>query len=91
MNPVENSCVVHKRFLFWKYDEVVHDYELYSIVKFMYCSTDFIVRWKCSKCAAIKTRKFVSYDELLLKGVSSEILNGITDDEYYFSQNKNKH
>ena len=42
----------------------------------MDCSTSFHVDWVC-KCGARWEQKFVEQDELLLKGISTEILNKI--------------
>lgn len=78
----ENNCIIKRRFLFWKYNDVRHNEELYSIRKFMYCSTEFIVEWKCKKCGYIRTRNFVEYDELLLLGIPASILNDISTSIY---------
>lgn len=83
-----NSCVVKKRFLFWKYNEVEHEDELYSIRKFMYCSKDYIVEFKCKKCGRIRERSFVHFDELLLMGVQSEELIGVST-SLFFPQKPN--
>jgi len=56
---------------------VEHDDELYSIRKFMYCSTEYIVEWKCKTCGRIRERHFVTFDEILLMGVPAEVLKNV--------------
>ncbi len=84
--PEKNECIVEHKFLFWKWKAVEHDFHIYKIEKFMYCSSDFIVTWKCSRCETPYKRNFVTHDELILKGISPEILNNISEDKPYYQK-----
>lgn len=74
---MENKCIVEKRFLFWKHKVVEHDFKMHRISKFMDTSKHFQIEWRCSKCDVAKLQSFVENDELLLKGISQEILNKV--------------
>ena len=83
---MEHSCIKEKRFLFWKYKVVEHDYKIWRIGKFMWCSKKFEVTWKCTICKTPKDRHFVEYDELILEGLSSEILNNVSEFNAYYNE-----
>jgi len=80
----EVKCIVERKFLFWKWKEVQHSFKLYSVEKFMWCSTSFIVHRKCEICGRIKKESFVENDQLILEGVPQEILNDVGTCTYYF-------
>ena len=79
MKTATSPCVVEKTFLWFTWTVIHHKYKLFEITKFMFCSKDFIVKKQCSGCGHIIEQSFVSYNELLLKGIPSEILNNISD------------
>jgi len=72
------GCIKSKSFLFWKWEVVEHDFEMYSIDKFMDTSPNFRVWTKCKVCGAINKKSFVERDELLLKGFSLKFLESVT-------------
>ena len=76
---MENSCIKKKRFLFWTWEEVVHDFKSTHISKFMPTSTTFHVYSECKNCGLQQEQKFVSADELIKKGFSANFLNNISD------------
>lgn len=80
------NCIIEKRFLFWKYKVVEHDYRLYQISKFMNSSTDFHVHYVCTKCGAKKEAHFVEQDDLILLGIPVKILNSITASSPYYKK-----
>lgn len=83
------NCIKHKRFLFWKWKAVEHTYKIWSVSKFMSCSTDFIVKHRCESCGAVTTRHFVKQDELILAGIPVNELNKVDDFNYYYPQSPN--
>lgn len=46
MSQEKQTCIKDKKFLFFKWREIEHDFKMFSISKFMYCSTTFTVRNK---------------------------------------------
>ena len=60
------DCIKEKKFLFWKWKQVEHNYKMHRISKFMKTSDTFHVDYKCSTCGATYTKKFVEQDELML-------------------------
>jgi len=79
------NCIKEKRFLFWKYKVVEHNYKIHRISKFMNSSTTFHVEYKCENCGAIRLRKFVEQDELILEGIPIEELLKVDDWNWYYS------
>lgn len=84
----KETCIKEKRFLFWKFIKVEHDFHILSICKFMFVSEDFIVNYTCSRCGATYRDLFVKYDDLLLRGFTPETLNKITDMNWHYPQQK---
>ena len=62
-----------KRFL-WQTYNGSHEEEITSIKKFMSCSSDYEVQYKCKRCGAERKRSFVSHEELLESGITNEII-----------------
>ena len=79
------NCVKEKRFLFWKYKKVEHDYKVGRISKFMDSSDTFVVDWEC-QCGASYSEHFITWDELLLMGFTSEILSKIDKWNWYYPE-----
>ncbi len=77
------ECVKSKKFLFWKYQTVDHDYQMFRISKFMKSSDTFHVEFKCSRCGAEKKEKFVEQDDLILAGITVDQLKKIDDLNFY--------
>jgi len=77
-------CIKQKKFLFiFSYRTVEHNYKIWKLAKFMDCSDDFEVTYKCSECGIIYQRHFVSADRLLLDGIDAEIIKNITTTPTY--------
>ena len=76
------NCIKEKKFLFWKWKVVEHNFEISYIDKFMYCSEDFHVHYHCKNCGIEHIEKFVTADELILKGFLPTELNEITPDNF---------
>jgi hypothetical protein len=72
------SCIKEGRFLFWKYKNISHSYEMIGIWKFMRSSTSFHVQYKCKGCGLLKEDSFVQPDELIIKGISAKTLNDVS-------------
>ena len=77
------NCIKEKRFLFWKYKVVKHDFKMSHIYKFMRSSEHFRVGYRCA-CGQGMIKHFVTNDELLLKGIPQDVLNGITDTKWHY-------
>lgn len=81
---MKTNCIVEKQFLFWKYRTVEHHYKLYEVSKFMNSSTTFITTHICEVCGAKDVHHFVDVDNLILKGVSVDDLNKISEFKPYY-------
>lgn len=65
-----------KKFLWIKY-KGSHDFKPIMVWKFMECSDDFCVRYKCSLCGSETERHFVEWDELLSYGIDNDRIKKI--------------
>lgn len=54
-----------------------HQYKPIKIWKFMDCSDDFCVRFRCKLCGAEYERHFVTWSELLHFGLTNEQIKNI--------------
>lgn len=72
-----NPCIKQKKLLWFKWNVIYHNYSIWSISKFMFCSEDFEVTFKCSKCDHLIKKSFVTNDELLLMGFSPKDLSKV--------------
>lgn len=77
-NNIEMNCIKEKKFLFWKYKKVEHNYQLNYISKFMDSSETFHLHKKCRDCGITITEKFVDKDTLILLGVPVKEIEKIT-------------
>lgn len=77
------SCLKNKkRFLIFSYYGR-HVYKIERIGKFIpYVSDDFIVLEKCELCGCEKKSHFVTYEELLNRGISNDDLQKAKSDTY---------
>jgi len=80
------DCIKEKKFLFWKWKQVEHNYKMHRISKFMKCSDTFHVDYKCSTCVATYTKKFVEQDELILAGIPIETLQKVDDWNWHYCE-----
>lgn len=72
------SNVQSKSFLFWKWkEEGRHNHKITCISRFMYCSTDFTVDYRCNLCGTRTHRSFVEMEELILEGFTPKQLDKI--------------
>lgn len=76
MNCIKNQ---NKHWLFGKYLGEHKDKPI-RVWKFMSCSDDFCVRFKCKLCGAEYERHFVSWSELLHLGYTNEQISKFTTD-----------
>lgn len=77
------SCVKEKKFLFWKWVTIEHNYRRRWITKHMIASKTFKVIYKCSNCMATHTVHHVEQDTLLKAGISVKALRGIDNWNWY--------
>ena len=73
------ECIKKKKFLFWKWVVIKHDYVIHRISKFMITSDTFHVTRKCSVCGIERTEKFVDQDYLLKIGIPVDEIDKIDD------------
>jgi hypothetical protein len=74
-----DTCIkAKKKFLCFDYYGE-HKYKPILVNKFMSCSNDFQVKTKCKLCGCKKENSFISYSQLLCKGIPSERLDKIKD------------
>ncbi len=78
------KCIKTKKFLWWSWTVIEHDYKIFSISKFMDCSTSFHVNRVCVECEATELTKFVEKDTLILEGVPVKILENIRQYNGYY-------
>jgi hypothetical protein len=77
------DCIKEKRFLFWKFKIIEHDFKVLRVNKFMFASTTFHVHSECRVCKITKTEKFVTKDELIWLGIPVSEIEKITDSKMY--------
>lgn len=78
------ECIKYKKFLFWEWKAVEHNYKMYRISKFMKCSDDFHIEYKCSVCSASYTERYVKLNELILLGIPTQSLLKVDDCDFYY-------
>lgn len=86
MNTVK--CIKEKRFLFWKYKTIKHNFTLNYIRRFADKPSEFVVASICNGCGA-KQERYADRDELLLDGIPAKELDQISLFRWY-EPNKQK-
>lgn len=84
------SCLKEKRFLFWKYKTVEHDFIVWAISKFMSCSHHFQVHWARKNCDRRETESFFENDRLIKMGFNQSDLNKVTDSKWFYPKQEEK-
>ena len=74
---MDPKCLKHQRFLFFKWEALIHNFELVMVSKFMSSSNTFHAYYKCSECGLEKKEEFTTADELIRQGVPPLELNKI--------------
>lgn len=80
---MDPKCLKHQRFLFFKWEALIHNFELVMVTKFMDSSTSFHAHYRCSECGLLQKDVFVSADTLIKQGVPPLELNKITSRRWY--------
>jgi len=71
------SCLKNPKKLLWIKYNGDHTYKPVQVWKFMDCSDDFCVRFRCLLCGAETTEHFIEWDELQGYGLTNEQINRI--------------
>lgn len=63
------------KWFFWKYFKP-HNWVVYKVYKFMLCSDDFRVLYRCPHCECEQEAAFTSREDLLKMGFKKEQIEG---------------
>ena len=76
-----NNCIKEKKFLWWKWVVLEHNYKPKKISKFMLSSDTYHLNYEC-ECGAEYTERFVTQDSLILLGVDINKLKPLDYDRF---------
>ena len=76
-----NNCIKKKKFLWWKWNVIEHNYKPRTISKFMTSSDTYHLDYEC-ECGAEYTRRFVTQDDLILMGIDINKLKPLNDSKF---------
>lgn len=74
---MEHPCIKIVGWWIFKHKAVIHNYKAYAISKFMRSSETFHLHSECENCGITKERAFVEKDELIMMGISSDVIENI--------------
>ena len=78
---IMNNCIKEKKFLWWKWKVVEHNYKPKRISKFMTSSNTYHLDYEC-ECGAEFIKKFVTQDSLILMGIDINKLKPLDYDRF---------